>query len=155
MSCKTNCNCESCTKKNDSPGDIIVMKSENITRTFRVVDDLGDPLPDVSFLKAPETERLGVNSSDFERIGITDAEGKISITGPSDMKIVVSHVSGSAIQDTLGGLEENIELQPNQLGEVIITPKTDWPTLITFGSVLLGGALGKLSKLKKPYQIAV
>lgn len=130
-------------------GDVL-----SIQRTFQVTDKKGNPLPDVEFLKAPDTERLGSNTSDFVRLGITNGNGEITITGETDMKVVVSHVSGESYQSTLGELEANIQLEPNELDEVVITnDPTSYAGIITVGALVLNGIVGKMTK--KPFKIAV
>lgn len=157
MSCKSkSCNCDNCTKKNQMDTEIMSTYGNvlSIQRTFKVTDDKGNPLPDVEFLKAPETERLGNNTSDFVRLGITDGNGEITITGKSDMKVVVSHVSGESYQSTLSELENSIQLQPNELDEVVITEEpTNYAGIITVGALILNGIIGKSTK--KPFKIAV
>lgn len=130
-------------------GDIL-----SIQRTFQVTDKKGNPLPDVEFLKAHETEGLVGKKSYFERLGITNANGEITISGKPDIKVVVSHVSGESYQSTLSELENNIQLEPNELDEVIVTNQPDnYAGIITVSALILNGIAGKLSK--KPFKIAV
>jgi len=146
---KCNCNCNQCKEKDMETSIQKVRDTGNpniIKRTFTVLDNAGNPLPDVEFLKI-----LGDLT---KRFGLTDKNGKISITGNSDTTVLVSHVSGETVQSKLGELDDVITFEPNQLDEVIITnEKTDFAGLAVVGLMLAAGVSKAFTS--KPLQIPI
>lgn len=123
-----------------------IVSNELITREFTVLDDRGNPLPDVEFLKTSA-------NGNIKRIGLTDEDGKISVYDNNNSLITVSHVSGESVQAELAELDPVITFEPNELDEVVVTnEKTDYAGITVMGLLL---AAGVSKAFKKPYQIAV
>ena len=125
------------------------MSEGNILKTIKVINDKSEPLQDVEFIKKNDDGQL-------ERIGLTNEAGQINILENPNTTITVSHVSGEAVQDKLSDLDPVIRFEPNELEEVIInSDKSNLPTLITFGGMLIFGLIGSITNSNKPMKITV
>ena len=157
MPCKqANCGCNDCSK-NNTMNDNKQMPSGAITRDFKVVDDIGNPLPDVQFSKSVPYQTYGIvedNSTNGNSIGITDSNGEITVTAFPYEVISVDHVSGETVQGNIVDLDNTITFKPNELDEVVISNEPRTAGLSIVGLLLLAGA-SKAFSTSKPMKLKI